>query len=61
MDVARLAGLLREAAENHHAYEATAPKHDWSNRYASFIHARESGRNSQEASKDAALYMDSLR
>ena len=61
MDVASLAGLLREAAENHHAYEQTAPEHDWSDWYASYIGARERGRNPDEASEDAALYIEGLR
>ena len=43
MDVATLAGLLREAADHHHHYEQTTPAHDWSEWYAPYISAREQG------------------
>ena len=61
MDVATLTDLLREAEEHHGAYEATAPKHHWSGWYAGYIVARENGRTSEEAAKDAALHMERLR
>jgi hypothetical protein len=58
MDVATLTGLLREAEEHHGPYEATAPKHHWSAWYAAYISARQQGRTPEEASEDAALYME---
>ena len=61
MEVAALTELLREAEKRHGAYEPTAPKHHWSDWYAAFIVARERGRTSDEAAKDAALHMEGLR
>jgi hypothetical protein len=61
MDVATLTDLLREAEERHGPYEATAPKHHWSGWYAAYITAREQGRSPEEASNDAALYMEGAR
>jgi hypothetical protein len=57
MDVTVLTGLLREAEEHHGAYEATAPKHHWSDWYAAYIVAREGGRTPDEAAQDAARHM----
>ena len=57
MDVEKLSDLLQEAEEHHGPYEATAPKHHWSGFYAAYIVARERGRTSDEAAKDAALHM----
>src|SRR5262252_5370084 len=42
-DVATLTQLLREAEERHGAYEATAPKHHWSDWYAAYVVARQRG------------------
>ena len=39
-------------------YEATAPKHHWSEWYAAYIVARERGKTPEEAAKDAALHME---
>jgi hypothetical protein len=61
MDVATLTDLLREAEEHHGAYEATAPKHHWSDFYAAYIAAREQGSTPDEASKDAGRYVDGLQ
>jgi hypothetical protein len=58
MDVATLAELLRETEEHHGHYEATAPQHHWSGWYAAYISAREQGRTPEEASSDAALYVE---
>ena len=58
LDVATLTDLLRETEEHHGAYEATAPKHHWSEWYAAYIVARERGRTPEEAAKDAALHME---
>ena len=60
-DVATLTELLREAEEHHGEYEPTAPKHHWSGWYAAFIVARQQGRTSEEAAKDAALHMEGAR
>ena len=61
MDVATLTDLLRETEEHHGAYEATAPKHHWSEWYAAYIVARERGKTPEEAAKDAALHMEGAR
>jgi hypothetical protein len=58
MDVATLTGLLREAEEHHSSYEATAPEHHWSGWYAAYISAREQGSTPEQASNDAALYLE---
>jgi hypothetical protein len=58
MDVATLKDLLLEAEEHHGPYEATAPKHHWSEWYAAYINARELDRTPEEASSDAALYVE---
>src|SRR5262245_36524838 len=57
LDVPTLTGLLREAEEHHGEYEPTAPKHHWSDWYGAYIVARERGRTSEDAAKDAALHM----
>jgi catechol 2,3-dioxygenase-like lactoylglutathione lyase family enzyme len=59
-DVATLTVLLKEAEEHHGAYEAKAPKHHWSDWYAAYIDARERGRSSDDAARDAALHMERL-
>ena len=60
LDVATLAELLRETEHHHGGYEATAPKHHWSDWYAAYIVARERGRTSEEAEKDAAVHMQNI-
>jgi len=60
-DVATLTELLRETEEHHGAYEATAPKHHWSEWYAAYMVARERGRAPEEAANDAALHMKGAR
>jgi hypothetical protein len=57
MDIATLTGFLREAEEHHGPYEATAPKHHWSDWYAGYIVARERGMSPDEAVKDAGAHM----
>jgi catechol 2,3-dioxygenase-like lactoylglutathione lyase family enzyme len=54
-DAATLTDLLREAEHRHGQYEPTAPRHHWSEWYASYVVARERGRSSDEAAEDAAL------
>ena len=48
-DVATLTTLLRETEEHHGPYEATAPKHHWSDWYAAYIVARGEGKTAEEA------------
>jgi catechol 2,3-dioxygenase-like lactoylglutathione lyase family enzyme len=60
-DVATLVELLREAEERHGNYQATAPKHHWSDWYAAYIVARQRGRTAEDAVKDAALHMEGVR
>jgi catechol 2,3-dioxygenase-like lactoylglutathione lyase family enzyme len=59
MDIATLVPLLREAEEHHGKYEASAPKHHWSEWYAPYIVARQRGRTPEEAAKDATIHMES--
>ena len=61
VDVATLTDLLRETEQHHGKYEATAPKHHWSDWYAAYIVARERGRSPEEAVEDAGLHMKSIR
>ena len=61
MDVATMTELLRETEQHHGPYEATAPKHHWSGWYAAYIIARQRGRPSDEAAKDAAAHMEGIR
>ena len=61
VDVATLTELLRETEQNHGAYESSAPKHHWSDWYAAYMVARQRGRTAEEASRDAALHMESVR
>ena len=58
MDVASLAGLLRETAEHHDHYEKTHAKHDWWDWYAPYLSARQNGKNPEEAAAAAARYME---
>jgi hypothetical protein len=58
MDTSTLADLLREAAENHHAYEQSGPEHHWSGWYAAYVNAREAGSSPEEASAAAARYIE---
>ena len=60
MDVDTLSGLLREAEEHHGDYEASAPKHHWSDFYAAYIVARQQGHSPEEADQDARRHMDGL-
>jgi catechol 2,3-dioxygenase-like lactoylglutathione lyase family enzyme len=54
-DVATLRDLLRETEEHHGKYEATAPKHHWSEWYARYMVARAQGKTSEEAFTSAKL------
>ncbi len=61
MDVATLAGLLRETSEHHEHYEKTHPQDDWWDWYAPYLSAREHGSTPEEASAAAGRYMEDLR
>ena len=58
MDVATLADLLRETAEQHDPYEKNAPPHDWWDWYAAYMLARQNGSTQEEASISAGRYME---
>jgi catechol 2,3-dioxygenase-like lactoylglutathione lyase family enzyme len=58
LDVETLMPLLRETEERHGGYEATAPKHHWSEWYAAYIVARERGKTPDEAATQAALHTE---
>ncbi|HSI05978.1 MAG: VOC family protein [Myxococcota bacterium] len=59
LDVATLTELLREVEQAHGAYEKTAAKHHWSDWYAPYIVARQRGKTTEEAARDATLAMNS--
>jgi hypothetical protein len=59
-DVATLTDLLREAELHHGPYEASAPKHHWSDWYAAYIVARERGKEATEAAAEAAQHMKGI-
>jgi catechol 2,3-dioxygenase-like lactoylglutathione lyase family enzyme len=61
MDVPTLTELLRETEKHHGAHEAAAPKHHWSGWYAAYIVARQRGKTSDEAARDAALHIEAAR
>lgn len=60
MRVAALTRLLREAEDQHGSYEATAPRHHWSDWYAAFIVARKRGRTVDEARDAASAHMEEI-
>ena len=57
-DLPTVTDLLREAEKRHGEYEPTAPKHHWSEWYGAYIIARERGRASDEAVKDATRHIE---
>jgi catechol 2,3-dioxygenase-like lactoylglutathione lyase family enzyme len=61
VDVGTLTALLTEAEQHHGSYEATAPKHHWSDWYAAYVVARAEGRTSQEAVKEGARHTEAVR
>jgi len=61
LDVPTLTELLREAEQHHGEYEPTAPKHHWSGWYAAYIVGREQGRSPEEAAKEGAAHIESVR
>jgi len=61
MDVAALAQLLHETAEQHGSFESVAPPHDWWDWYAAYLHAREGGSTPEQASAAAGRYMAEVK
>ncbi|HEX6537940.1 MAG TPA: bleomycin resistance protein [Candidatus Dormibacteraeota bacterium] len=60
-DVAELADLLRETDQQHAAFEARAPKHDWWDWYAAYIDARLQGSSPEAAAVAAERYMADVK
>ena len=61
LDVATLTELLQEAEKHHGEYEPTARKHHWSDWYAAYIVARQSGKTPEEAAQDGKLHVEGAR
>lgn len=57
MDVATLAELLRETAQQHDHYEKRSPKHNWWDWYAPYLSARQNGSSPEDATAAADRYM----
>jgi catechol 2,3-dioxygenase-like lactoylglutathione lyase family enzyme len=53
-DVASLVELLRETENHHGEFEASGPKHHWSDWYGAYIVAREQGRTPEVAAAEGA-------
>jgi hypothetical protein len=60
-EVAALAQLLHETSEQHGAFEAIAPPHDWWDWYAAYLHARQGGATQDEATVTADRYMAEVK
>jgi len=60
-DVGALAGLLKETAEHHGAFEKVAPPHDWWDWYAAYLDARQRGIEPDAASDTAGRYMADVK
>ena len=61
LDIATLVPLLREAEERHGKYEASAPKHHWSDWYAAYLDARDRVSGPEAASAAADRYMADVK
>jgi hypothetical protein len=61
MDVATLAQLLHETAEQHDHFEKAAPAHDWWDWYAPYLDARQNGSSPEQATAAADRYMKEAR
>jgi len=61
MNVESLTEFLKEAEGRHGEYEPTAPKHHWSQWYASYVVARQQGKTPEEAAKAGALHVKDAR
>jgi hypothetical protein len=60
MDVATLAGLLRETEERHGRFEKMHAEHHWWDWYAPYLNARHSGSNPEAAAAAADRYMEEV-
>src|SRR5262245_3133408 len=60
IDVANLAELLHETEQHHGQYEKTHAEHHWWDWYASYLSARQSDGNPEEAAAAADRYMDEV-
>jgi catechol 2,3-dioxygenase-like lactoylglutathione lyase family enzyme len=60
LDVATLTELLKETEQRHGAYEATGPKHHWSEWYAGYIAARERGMTAEAAATEGARNVERI-
>jgi len=60
MDIAALASLLHETAEQHDPYELSAQPHNWWDWYAAYISARQDGATPEQASVSAGRYMEQV-
>jgi catechol 2,3-dioxygenase-like lactoylglutathione lyase family enzyme len=59
-DVTSLAALLRETGEQHDRYEKSHTGHHWSDWYAPYLSARQSGSSPEEAAGAADRHMETL-
>lgn len=60
VDVPAMTAMLKEAEQHHGGYEATAPKHHWSDWYAAYIIARQNGTEPDAASEAATRHMSTV-
>ena len=60
MDIATLAGLLRETGEHHNHFEKTHAEHHWYDWYAPYLSARQGGSNPEDAAAAANRYMEEV-
>jgi catechol 2,3-dioxygenase-like lactoylglutathione lyase family enzyme len=60
VDVPSLTSLLKETEEHHGSYEASAPKHHWSDWYAAYMVARQNGSTPEAASEAARRHMTTI-
>jgi hypothetical protein len=60
-DVEALSQLLHETEQHHGAFEAASPPHNWSDWYAAYADARQSGSNPDEADEIADRYMAKVK
>jgi hypothetical protein len=58
VDVAKLAELLHETAEQHDGFEKAAQTHDWWDWYAPYLDARLQGSGPEDATAAADRYME---
>ena len=61
VDVATLAELLHETAEQHDSFERASAPHDWWDWYAPYLRAREEGSTPEQATAAADRYMEEVR